>query len=231
MRSTRSAIREARKRATKPLSNSASASTRSRLALATAAPSASTMAGSTLAQRQRQVDVVDHHVEHHRNVEVARVGRAGAHRLQQRRPLGHVEEPHRLQRGALQEAAGGDDARPRGELGDAGGVLGVGGERLFHVDRLAGRQGRESGLGVSDRGRGDRDDVDRGDQLGFALEHLAAAARRQRLGVHRVVVVDAGQDDARQRGVLLRVIAPENARADHAGAQDFSHRGSFRGAA
>ena len=62
---------------------------------------------------------------------------------------------------------------------------GDGRHRLFDIDRLAGRQRRQRRRGVVDRRRGDRDDVDRGDQLGFAGEHLAAVLGRQGLGVDR----------------------------------------------
>jgi len=44
-----------------------------------------------LAQRQREVEVMDHQVEHDGDVEVARARRARAHRFQQARPFGQLE--------------------------------------------------------------------------------------------------------------------------------------------
>ena len=68
------------------------------------------------------------------------------------------------------------------------------------------------------------DDVDGGDQLRLGFEHRAADARRQRLGVGRVMIVDADQRDAREAGQLLGVITAKHPCPDHAGAQRLSHR-------
>ena len=75
--------------------------------------------------------------------------------------LGNVEQAHGPEGRPLQEAAGDDEPPPRRLAGDGVGVLEVGGEGLFDIDRLAGRQRRQSArLGVRVRGRGDGDHVD-----------------------------------------------------------------------
>jgi hypothetical protein len=121
---------------------------------------------------------VDHQVQHHRDVEVAVRGRAAADGFQAQRLLGDVQQAHGLEHHALLVAAGQRHAGLGGG-GDQGvGVVRRHGQGLFGIDRLAGLQRRQAGLGVVHGGGGDGDHVDGGQEGGHVVEGLARPAAR-----------------------------------------------------
>ena len=104
--------------------------------------------------RQRQVDVVHHQVEHRRDVAAAVRRRAVAQGLQSQRLLGDVEQAHGPEHHPLLVAAGDDQALGGGQGAHPLGVGDARGDRLLDIDRLAGRQDRQRLFGVEARGRG-----------------------------------------------------------------------------
>ena len=220
--------------ATAPLSKRMRALAMSSCALATAAPTASTLLDRAVHQRQHQVEVVDHQVEDHRHVGAARLERrdAGGLDIERRADAAGqraVRGGEPLQVPDLQHAVAGG-----GQGGEVVGLGQRGGDRLFHQHVLAGPQ-RGGGQGVVRLGRGGDDQRVAGLQQGGKVQVGGAGLPADGAGALGVEVVHADQAGARRRRGLQRVVAAEMAGAGDADAEAVRGHGRFvwasRGAA
>ncbi len=186
--------------------------------------------GRLAGQGQGQVDVVDHQVEHARNVRAAARPGPAPDRLDPDRPLGQIQEAYSAKYRPLLVATGQHRTGRLGRLNQRPRLLGVVGQGLFDIDVLALGQGggRQARMGRGRRGH--RDQVN-GVQEGLQLVEDDGAGRAgQGLGALLVRIQHGRQRHARQAGVLARMVAAEHAGADHARSQGTRHRDSlFRG--
>ena len=110
------------------------------------------------------------------------------------------------------------------DLGDdAVGVLQADGQRLFHIDRLAGAEGGHRTVQMMAGRRGHGHHIDGGQESGEVIEARTAMLFGHRPRPLQVRIVDGRQGCARRVGVLARVVAAEHAGSDHPAPQNLRH--------
>ncbi len=215
-RSVFSATRLADRVATTPLANVSHASASSASPLLDRRAARRHRGDRRAGEREHVVDIVDHHVEDHVDVggaarpwraangrDAARVGHARAHLPDHRREaldVAHLENDPGIFGGANQSL--------RGRT--------IGRDRLLdeHVDTGLDEVADDGGVAAGRHG--DRDRIDRADECAMVGVGRTVEVRGRLAGAGGVHIGDADKPRTRVRGEMAGVVAPEDAEADNA---------------
>ena len=176
------------------------------------------------------VDVVDHHVEHHAHVDGAKRHGADAVDFNELGGQGEFLERDERRVETLGVADLHDAALAGGKFDDGPAVLDVGGQGLFNqqIDTFAQKQLGDGA--VMHRGRGDGGGANmeaRGQKLGDRGKGPAVVLRGDPLGGGAVGVDHRGELKARHAGVIAGVMLAHAANADNCCLDGFGHESSL----